>query len=218
MQTATAIHGHGGLSLSAKVKNDGEPCAAAPGQAGGRVEAPIAHAPARGRAAQGVASSEPRRLRTSYVFFNGRVKVAAPPGQQLLTNRRHGFCAALTMGRFRARRGKGRPVHQVVGQVGGGMQPFSPRLPWLRVTVMPPSFTPVTGLSWPPTISAKMRSLFEGIDGVEQPRLFVFLVVFVVGQGLAFHQRDQKPIRWPTTRSVLPRASSGTSGFFLLAA
>jgi hypothetical protein len=35
----------------------------------------------------------------------------------------------------------------------------------------------------------------ERVDGVEQ-RFLVFLVVLVVGQRLALHQRQQ-PIRWP---------------------
>jgi hypothetical protein len=50
------------------------------------------------------------------------------------------------------------------------------------------------------------------VGGVEQ-RFLVFLVVLVVGQRLALHQ-GQQAIRLPLTRPVLPRASSGTSGFF----
>ena len=74
-------------------------------------------------------------------------------------------------------------LRQVVGQVGGGGVALNERGLSIGIDGDAAFFLPVAGFTWPPTISAKMRSVsFERVHGVEQ-RLLVFLVVLVVGQG-----------------------------------
>ena len=93
-------------------------------------------------------------------------------------------------------------LDQVVGQVGGGGE------------ALQRGGAHVVGLDLDAAghVREDGQRVAQRVHRVEQAFL-VFLVVLVVGQGWPFI-RVSRATRLPLTRPALPRASSGTSGFF----
>ncbi|MNT07565.1 hypothetical protein D3C72_1422780 [compost metagenome] len=65
----------------------------------------------------------------------------------------------------------------------------------------------------PGTMSAKMRSVSTTVSTVSNSGSLSSWLSLLYASGWPFISVS-RPIRWPLTRPVLPRASSGTSGFF----
>ena len=106
--------------------------------------------------------------------------------------------------------------HQIVGEVGGGGKAFFGRV-FHGLGIHPDAA--LFGAGGRVHLAAHhlgkdAQRVFQGVHRVKQ-RLFVFLVVFVVGQRLAFHQGDQTHQMADHTTGFAPR-QFGHIGVFLL--
>ncbi len=71
-------------------------------------------------------------------------------------------------------------AHEVIGQIGGGGEALAGG----------GTHAGAIRLDGGDHVGKGAQAAQHGVDGIEQ-RLFVFLIVLVVGQRLAFHQRQQ---------------------------